>query len=332
MTAPTTGSTALPALPRPSRWNRPLLGVTVAMAVLTLLTGVLALVDPREVLGQNAWLKPLKFALSTGIYALTMAWLVGLPGLRRPWLARAVALVTAIGLVIEIAVIGYAAAVGTTSHFNVSTPSSAALWSAMAVSIVVVWAMTLVVGVLVLRSPLPERARTLAVSAGIVLALAGMALGFLMTTPTPEQLEDFQGIAGAHAVGVPDGGAGIPFLGWSTQGGDLRVPHFVGLHALQAIPLVLLVLERASRRVAALRPERTRARLVLVAALGYAAVMALLTWQALQGQPVTAPGAAVLGGAAAIAGGVAAGAAAVLGRRPRGTTDAGRPRLPESTR
>ena len=313
--APPPARTALHDLPRPSRWNRPLLAVAVGMAVLSLLTGALAVVDPREVQGQNAWFKPLKFSLSVGIYALTTAWLVGLPGLRRPLLARAVALVTAVGLVVEIAVIGYAAAVGTTSHFNVATELSATLWSLMAASIVVVWVMALVVGVLVLRSPLPDRARTLAVCAGIALALVGMALAFLMTTPTADQLEDFQGVAGAHAVGVPDGGAGIPFLGWSTEGGDLRIPHFAGLHALQALPLTLLALELASRRVAALRSERTRFRLVLVAALGYAAVIALLTWQALQGQPITAPSAGFLAGAAVVVAGVAAGAAAALGTR-----------------
>lgn len=71
--------------------------------------------------------------------------------------------------------------------------------------------------------------------AGLVIGLAGMAVGFLMTSPTPEQLHDFHGIAGAHAVGAPDDGPGLPFLGWSTIGGDLRVPHFVGMHALQAL-------------------------------------------------------------------------------------------------
>ncbi|WP_432512228.1 hypothetical protein [Kineococcus sp. SYSU DK001] len=300
-----------PAVPTPSRWNRPLVVLAAAMAVLAVVTAVLAVVDPQRVLGQNAWFKPLKFALSIGVYALTMAWLVGLPGLRRPRLAAGAAAVTTAGLAVEIVIIVWAAATGTTSHFNVATALSTTLWSVMGVSIAVVWVTTAVVGLLVFRSPLPDRARTLAVRAGVVLGLVGMALAFLMTTPTAAQLADFRGVAGAHAVGVPDGGPGLPFLGWSTEGGDLRIGHFVGLHALQVLPLGLLALEVAGRRVAALREEGVRFRLVAVAAVGYAGLVALLTVQALLGQPLLEPSPLVLtvavGGAVGLTG-LAAGA------------------------
>lgn len=119
--------------------------------------------------------------------------------------------------------------------------------------------------------------------------LAGMAIAFLMTGPTQAQLADFQGIAGAHAVGVADGGAGLPFLGWSSEGGDLRVPHFVGMHALQLLPLGLLGLELAGRRIRVLGDPRVRLELVAVAALAMVALLALLTLQALAGQPVVPP-------------------------------------------
>jgi hypothetical protein len=68
----------------------------------------------------------------------------------------------------------------------------------------------------------------------------------------------------------------------------LRVPHFIGLHALQALALVAVAL-RNSRR-----SDRSRVRLVLAAAASYASLFALLLWQALRGISVVAPDATAL--------------------------------------
>ena len=311
MTSPSAISTpTAPApLPRPDRWHRPLIGLAAVMAVLTVATGVLAIADPREILGQNAWFKPLKFVLSTAIYAVTLAWLIGqVRRFRRA--AEVLGTITAVALLVEIVVITGAAAAGTTSHFNITTPLNGALWAVMGGSIVVVWLATAAVGITVAFSPGPDAARNLAVRAGIVLGVVGMGLAFLMTSPTAEQLNEFQGVAGAHAVGVADGGPGLPFLGWSTEGGDLRIPHFIGLHALQAIPLGLLALELLSRRVPALRVPRIRFRLVLIGALAFAAMLGIVTWQALIGEPIVRPSAPILlaGIATAVGAAVAVGA------------------------
>jgi len=282
-------------------WYRPLVWLAGAMAVLAVASVIGAVVDGREVGGVNLWFKPLKFAISVGIYCLSLAWVLELLGEKRRRLARIVGVVSVTGLVIEMVIIVGAAAAGLASHFNVSTPLHAALWSIMAFSIVAVWVMALVVSLALFRTDLGDPARSLAIRAGAVLAVIGMGLAFLMTSPSAQQLADFQGIAGAHAVGVADGGAGLPLLGWSTVAGDLRIPHFVGMHALQVFPLLIVGIELLSRRIGVLRHARVRLNLVAIAIAAYAATIVLLTVQALSAQSIVRPEGGVLVAGVAIA-------------------------------
>ncbi|WP_198413828.1 hypothetical protein [Cryobacterium algoritolerans] len=306
--------------PRAVTWHRPLLWLAVAMAGVTVIGAVGLLVDPRILTGAPLWAKPLKFAISILVYSLTLSWLLGMlrRGRRLAWWAGTI---TAVFLVVEMIVIVGAAAAGLTSHFNVTTPFHAALWSMMAVSIVIVWASALLVAVLLFRADLGDPARSLAIRAGALVAVAGMGLAFLMTGPTAAQLERFQGIAGAHTVGVPDGGQGLPLLGWSTVAGDLRIPHFVGMHALQLIPLAALLLELLAGRIPALTEPRTRFRLLWVVIGLYLGVLALLTGQALAGQSIVRPDLLVTGVAAALLSGAVVASAGILltGSRNRGT-------------
>ncbi len=295
------------------RWHRPLLWLAAVMAALAVFALVARFVDGREVLGANLWDKPLKFAISTVIYSVTWSWLIGqLERSRR--LAWASGTVIAVALVAELAIIVGAAAAGTTSHFNVSTPLATAMWSLMAVSISVLWVATLVACLVLFRNPLGDRARTIAIRGGALISLLGLGLGYLMTSPTAAQLADFGGIAGAHAVGIADGGPGLAVLGWSTVAGDLRIPHFVGMHALQAIPLALIAMELLSRRFPVLRDVAVRARLVGTVTAGYLAVVGLVTLQALRGQSIVAPDTVTLGLGAAIAVAMAAAALVIVAR------------------
>ena len=295
----------------PSRWHRPLLVLAVALAALTVVTPVGWVVDDRELLGVNLWEKPLKFAISGVVYAVTWAWLIGhfSRWRRAAWWAGTVIAIT---LAIELVVIVGAAVAGITSHFNVSTPLATTLWSVMAAAITTLWVATFVAAVALWRNPGADPARQAAIRSGVGISLLGMGFAFLMTSPNAEQLADFQGIAGAHAVGVADGGPGLPLLGWSTVAGDLRIPHFVGMHALQAIPLLALALELAARRVVVLRDAAVRRGLVLTGAGSFLAVVGLVTMQALRGQSIIAPDALTLSLATTIAALALAGALAVL--------------------
>lgn len=304
------------------RWawdlNRPLAfaGVLMLAVLAVALVGVLA--DPRVITGDPAWLKPAKFAVSISIYCFTLLWLLTFVR-GRERLVRLVSWVTAVALGVEMALIAGAAALGATSHFNVGTPLSGAVWGTMAVFIVLTWVMNLLAIVLILLQRLPNPAFAWALRLGLIVSSAGMAVAFFMTDPTPEQLAVAQEgsgmrIIGAHSVGVEDGGPGLPVTGWSTVGGDLRVPHFFGLHALQALPLLGFVL--ASFGPGWLRTGH-RVALVWAAGLTYLGLVVLLTWQALRGQPVVAPDALTLGALAALiaATGLAAGGVLLHARR-----------------
>ena len=95
-------------------------------------------------------------------------------------------------------------------------------------------------------------------------------------------------VVGAHTVGGLDGGDGMPLTGWSREHGDLRVPHFIGLHAVQALALVAIILQRWRR------PEAVRVRAVMAASASYASLFLLLLWQALRGHSALAPDATAL--------------------------------------
>ena len=102
-----------------------------------------------------------------------------------------------------------------------------------------------------------------------------------MTWPSAAQLANYQGIAGAHAVGVSDGGPGLPFLGWSTVAGDLRVGHFFGLHSIQVAAILLAV--------SLLLPIAFRIPLIVVGNLTWLGFVGLVTWQSLRAESFASP-------------------------------------------
>ena len=254
--------------------------LAAGMAALALVTAGLALVDPRTLVGAPLWFKPMKFSLSIALFALALAWMLG--QLRERAMRRTGWAIVA-GLVLEMVIIVGQAARGQKSHYNTDNLLGGILFSIMGATITVVWFLTLAVALRFLREPGRDRAMTLAIRLGLVVSLVGMAVGFLLAPN------------GGHAVGVPDGGPGLFFVGWSTTGGDLRISHFVGLHALQVLPLLAALL--AHRSVV----EALRTRLVWSVAVGYLGVVLLLIWQALRAQPLFAPDALTLGALGVVA-------------------------------
>ncbi|WP_424215631.1 hypothetical protein ACN20G_21965 [Streptomyces sp. BI20] len=300
------------------------------MVLTALGSAVGLLVDDRVLTGAPIWAKPFKFAVSFVAYSLSLAWAISLlPRFRRvAWWAGTAVVATSL---IEMVLIVLQVFRGRRSHFNQATPFDVQVYDAMAGTVVVLWLATLLIALCLLRAPLADRATAWALRLGSFLALAGAGVGFLMAGPTPEQLARGEGRpeSGAHSVGVPDGGPGMFLTGWSTTGGDLRIPHFFGMHALQLLPLLVLALTALAPRLPALAAPRVRLRLVLVAAGLYTGLFALLTWQALRGQPLSRPDALTLGALAAL---LLAGAIGVLLALRPGPGAAPAPAAPEAPR
>ncbi|MBE3001730.1 hypothetical protein IDM40_23970 [Nocardiopsis sp. HNM0947] len=279
-------------------WHRPLVDTALLCVVLLLVSAVGLALDQRLINGEAAWAKPAKFALSITVYNLTLAWLLHLSHRWRRlgwWMGTAVAVATAA----EMALIITQVVRGRMSHFNSETVFDAAVYSAMGTMIGGLWVATFVIAVLLMFQRLRDRSTTWAIRIGVWIALAGMAVGPLMTAPTPAQREELVDgggvdVLGAHTVGLPDGGPGLPFVGWSTVAGDLRVGHFVGIHGLQAMILLAFLLVLLASRVPRLSDERARTRVVAVLGAAYALLTALTVWQALRGQSVVAPDALTL--------------------------------------
>jgi hypothetical protein len=225
--------------------------------------------DHRLVTGALVWVKPLKFSLSIIAFAWTLGWLLAdLPAVAQ----RSVRLLSwsvAVSMVAEQAVIFVQAARGTTSHYNVRSTFDGALFSVMGVFIMVNTLMTVWALYLAWRHrPHGPASYVWGMRLGLLVFLVGSVLGGFM-------IHNMQ-----HTVGAPDGGPGLPGLGWSTRAGDLRTAHFLGMHALQALPLLGWVLSR--------RVPRRAALLTWAGAFAYAGLVGWLFQLAMRGVPLWA--------------------------------------------
>ena len=265
--------------------SRSLAFVSFLMLIVLVLNLAGLYLDHRIITGTPAWLKPAKFAISTALFTGTLAWMIQFLTAHRKQ-ARAAGRIIAVFLTVEIVVIDLQAARGTTSHFNFRTPLDGFLFGIMGVSILIFWLASVWFCVLLFRQRFAIAPLGWALRLGMAITVVGALTGSLMTGPTPSQEASLAAhkaapIIGAHTVGAPDGGPGIPVIHWSSRHGDLRIPHFLGLHGVQVVPLIYALFIR--RRY----PAQTK--LVFAAAASYAGLVVLLGWQALRGQSIAAP-------------------------------------------
>lgn len=245
-------------------------------------------IDTRTLLGEPVWIKPLKFAISGAIYCGTIAWMMTFITSRR-WVSRAIAGVSAVLMAGEIAGVVIQASRGVRSHYNFTTDFDAAIFGMMGLMITSLWLVNLVLIVVLLFQPFKDFAFKSSLILGMVIAVIGgfVAMPMLDQTTAAQQAIEESGeksdFKGGHTLGAEDGGAGLPFVGWSTTHGDLRPAHFLGLHGLQLIPLLGIFINRRWSQFAVGR----RTFMVFVGAMAYLGVIYALYQQAMNQLPIT---------------------------------------------
>jgi hypothetical protein len=207
-----------------------------ALAIYGLATLVLALpllllqaIDPRTLDGVGVWVKPAKFLVSVGIFSLTAAWFWGYvrPERRGGRMLRLTAATLIASASFELLYITLQAARGLDSHFNFTSPLYIVMYGLMGLAAVLLVGTTLPLAWEIARRPRQGLSRHFVaalVAALLLTFLLGGGLGFYMSQTA------------GHSVGAE--GGRVLLFGWNRSGGDLRVAHFLGIHAQQAIPLL----------------------------------------------------------------------------------------------
>jgi len=233
-----------------------LLNIIAAIAFLVLIQ-----FSDAVIAGSNAWLKPFKFAISIALFSWTMAWYVF--ELKSHGAVTVYSWVVVITLGFEIIYISIQAAKGQLSHFNTSSSFYATMTILMGVAAVILTLWTLYIGILFFTDevrPIPHYylwAIRLSIILFVIFALEGGLMGAKLS----------------HSVGQIGDNEGLPLVKWSTRIGDLRVAHFIGMHALQIIPILSWYMIKNTKGTFAL-------------ALIYALLATFTFLQAIRGRPI----------------------------------------------
>jgi hypothetical protein len=221
---------------------------------------VLTKITSTQVHGVNAWFKPFKFAVSIGLFSWTMAlycdYLSDFNVTPFNW-----TVITLFGF--ELTYIIYQASKGQLSHFNISTPTHSLIYSLMGLIAVLVTLYTAYIGLLFLTQSFPNLPNyyVWSIRLGILIFIVFSFEGGLM------------GSRMNHSVGAINDNSNWWILGWSKTVGDLRVSHFIGMHALQILPLLSFYIFK-----------NTKATIIISIIYGLLATTTLV--QALNGKPI----------------------------------------------
>ena len=225
--------------------------------------------DTVQVGGRYRLIKPLNFTMSMAMYLATVVILLDYLRVSMRW-KKAIGWGVSTCLLTAITCITMQAARGTTSHFNNSTPFDSVVSSVMDVADPLNGVLVVVLLIFALQGKYDvSRSSQLGIAFGLFIFLVGSAIGGIMVAH------------GQSVVGVAPEGPGLPVVNWSTTGGDFRVAHFLGIHALQILPVAGWLIHRLP-----VLPTRAKPTAVVAVTVGYVLLMGFVFMQAMNGVPL----------------------------------------------
>lgn len=240
----------------------------VLMLVLTGVMIIPLVLDSREILGINPWIKPIKFSLSISIYVFTFGWFLHYIRSHTKTV-KLISVTTSILMVLEICILIIQSARGETSHFNFTTTFNSRMFAALGIFIgisalmIIIYLLTL----LFRKAEIQGHYKWSIIFALILFLVSNWVGGEMIKN-------------GAHTIGASDGGEGILFFNWSVKNGDLRIAHFLGIHSIQIIPFLTY---RFTKRI--IKPSFAYGVLAIIVSV-FLLVFYSLYSQAIAGNPL----------------------------------------------
>ncbi len=263
------------------------LWVTGTILLVTMVVHIAILViTGGPVSGPVSLRKPAAFAETGWLIAWSVALI--LPRLRtRAWQRHVIGAAVVLFSVGETAIIGFQAWRGVPSHYNFSTPLDAALMRGGAGGTAGIFLIGVIVLLIAaLRSRDAAASVRLGVGAAVVVLLVGCVIGFVMISNNSGVYQGSVGAGFARRTAAylgPDAatvGAQYALLRPATHGGDLVLPHIIGIHGLVLLAVPAVLLTRTAM------PRIRQLAVIALAVTSVALAMTILLVQALRQLPL----------------------------------------------
>ena len=229
---------------------------------------IVFLIDGSPWAGAVSWRKPIVFGFSFGVTNLTIGWIMGFLPRRRiiGWILMGVFSVSGF---FEVFLITLQRWRGVPSHFNYSTPFNTAVFNTMGLLVNFIALTIVIVTIWSFFSLKAPTSLKWAIRIGLLLLVISQGLGNMIIANGIPQTIDF-----ATGEFISEGIETASIFG---QAGKMKLPHAVTLHAAQVLPLLAWLLLFTNW------PDRRRLQAVIIAALGYAGLIAVEVIQTFSG-------------------------------------------------